>query len=379
MERHVARRMLAVVAAVAAAIGVAGAAYASSSGGYSAASQDCPNDADANNAGQPGASQPAVVPGCHNLKINVEDGQGNRYGQFGIDQIPNGSSEGDPGALPHAFDAAVDANGTPAGTPTDSCATTGSGVAAHGDATDPSAATATPCTSDPGTNATGLATGLTIYFGADDNLDFGEHDGASGKHGTSQVQDGPSDGGAIVFNWHPAEIVGWGDALQHGDTSQLFWNPVAVADTGAGSCADGFCASVQTRRRTVYEGGNQGSRDVYDYSGKQWDPYGCSSGDQTSEDPQSCGGQSMNEWKQQEAATVNAEPGAQVYEDPDPQSSPLDPVYESGATQSPVLYPLPGVYAGTCGVTAGGGPLATAPPGTPGTNSAGQISVPTGC
>jgi hypothetical protein len=193
------------------------------------------------------------------------------------------------------------------------------------------------------------------------------------------VQDGPSDGGAIVFNWHPAEIVGWGDALQHGDTSQLFWNPVAVADTGAGSCADGFCASVQTRRRTVYEGGNQGSRDVYDYSGKQWDPYGCSSGDQTSEDPQSCGGQSMNEWKQQEAATVNAEPGAQVYEDPDPQSSPLDPVYESGATQSPVLYPLPGVYAGTCGVTAGGGPLATAPPGTPGTNSAGQISVPTGC
>ncbi len=164
-----------------------------------------------------------------------------------------------------------------------------------------------------------------------------------------------------------------------GDTSQLFWNPVAVADAGSGACADGLCASVQTRRRTVYQGGSQGSRDVYDYSGKQWDPYGCNSGDQTSEDPQSCGGQSMNQWRQQEAATVNAEPGAQVYEDPDPQSSPLDPVYESGATQSPVLYPLPSVYAGTCGVTAGGGPVASAPPGTPGTNSAGQVSVATGC
>jgi hypothetical protein len=379
MRRHVARRMLAVVAAAAAAVGVAGAAYAASSGGYSAASQDCSNDADANNAGEPGASQPAAVPGCHNLKINVEDGEGNRYAQFGVDQIPNGSEEGSPDALPHAFAAAVDANGTPAGTPTDSCATTGSGVAAHGDSTDPSATTATPCTSDPGTNAAGLATGLTIYFGADDNLDFGEHDGASGKHGTSQVQDGPSDGGAIVFNWHPAEIVGWGDALQHGDTSQLFWNPVAVADAGEGECADGFCTSAQTRRRTVWEGGGRGSRDVYDYSGKQWDPYTCNSGDQEAEDPQSCGGQSMNDWRQQEAGTVNAEPGVQVYEDPDPQASPLDPVYESGASPSPVLYPIPGVYVGTCGVTAGGGPLVTAPPGTLGTNSAGQVSVTTGC
>ncbi len=119
MERQVARRMLAVVATAAVTVGVAGVAYAVSSGGYTPASQDCPNDADANNAGEPGASQPAAVPGCHNLKINVEDGQGNRYAQVGVDQIPNGSSEGDPGALPHAFDAAVDANGTPAGTPTD--------------------------------------------------------------------------------------------------------------------------------------------------------------------------------------------------------------------------------------------------------------------
>jgi hypothetical protein len=68
-----------------------------------------------------------------------------------------------------------------------------------------------------------------------------------------------------------------------------------------------------------------------------------------------------------------------VYEDPDPQASPLDPAYEAGATPQPTLYPIPGAYAGTCGVTAGGGPVATAPPGTPGTNSAGQVSVSTGC
>ena len=139
MGRHVSRRVPAGVAAAAAALAVAGGAYATSSGGYSPAAQDCPNDAEANNVGEPGAGQPnAAVPGCHNLKINLEDGQGNRYAQFGIDQIPNGAGEGSPDALPHAFDAAVDANGTPAGTPTDVCAPSGSGVAAHGDATDPS-------------------------------------------------------------------------------------------------------------------------------------------------------------------------------------------------------------------------------------------------
>jgi hypothetical protein len=372
--------VLALVAAGAAAISVAGAAYATSTGGYSPAAQDCPNDAEANNAGEPGAGQSnAAVPGCHNLKANVEDGRGNRYAQFGVDQIPNGASEGSPDALPHAFDAAVDANGTPAGTPTDKCAPTGSGVAAHGDVTNPSATTAAPCTASPGQNAAGLVSWAGVYFGADDNLDFGEHDGASGKHGTSQVQDGPSDGGAIVVNWHPTELVRWADLVAHADTAPLFSNPVPVAEAGEGACADGYCSSVHTRQGSVYDGGGDGSRNVYDYSGKQWDPYTCNSGDQTAEAPQSCGGQSMNDWRQQEAGTVNAEPGAQVYEDPDPQASPLDPAYEAGLTPQPVLYPTPSAYVGTCGVTAGGGPLASAPAGIPGTNSAGQVSVSTGC
>ena len=42
----------------------------------------------------------------------------------------------------------------------------------------------------------------------------------------------------------------------------------------------------------------------------------------------------MNSWRQQEAGTVNAEPGVQVYEDPDPQASPLDPAYEAGGLRS---------------------------------------------
>ena len=57
----------------------------------------------------------------------------------------------------------------------------------------------------------------------------------------------------------------------------------------------------------------------------------------------------MNSWRQHEAGTVNAEPGVQVYEDPDAQASPLDPAYEAGLSQQPVLYPIPAAYAGTCG------------------------------
>jgi hypothetical protein len=79
---------------------------------------------------------------------------------------------------------------------------------------------------------------------------------------------------------------------------------------------------------------------------------------------------------------VYAEPGVQTYGDPDPQSSPIDPVAEvaKGAGQpdpAPSLYPLPGVYAGTCGVVAGT-PNAPAPD-SPVTNHAGQVVVATGC
>src|SRR5438093_4370070 len=41
-------------------------------------------------------------------------------------------------------------------------------------------------------------TGVDVYFGADDNLDGGEHDSSS------QVSDGPRDGGGIEANIDPA-------------------------------------------------------------------------------------------------------------------------------------------------------------------------------
>jgi hypothetical protein len=77
----------------------------------------------------------------------------------------------------------------------------------------------------------------------------------------------------------------------------------------------------------------------------------------------------MDWYRQQEASNVYAEPGVTVYEDPDPQGSPVGPQQ---------LYPLPAAYAGTCGVAAGGG-LVQAPK-SPVTNSAGQLIVsPTKC
>ena len=78
----------------------------------------------------------------------------------------------------------------------------------------------------------------------------------------------------------------------------------------------------------------------------------------------------MNDWRDQEG-TVYAEPGVQVYEDPDPQASPIDPVaeIEGGARDGgapipdggPSLYPLPGTYAGTCGLIVNGAVVAEQP------------------
>jgi len=381
-SRRRTRTLTAVGAAAVLALLGAGSAFAVSSGGYSPAQQNCPANADAVNAGQPGARQhDAAVSGCHNFAINVEDASGNRYVQFGIDQIANNSDPTPtPQDLPHAFDISIDLNGAPPGTPTSSCGATSSGLALHIDVTNPSGAKVTPVHGAPTLAIVRALSGATIYLGADDNLDFGEHDGVTETAGTQRAANGPSDGGALVLNMHPSALGAWLDSVQRGDSNTLLTNPVPVADAGAGGCADGFCVSVQTRQRTVYEGGNphQRSRNAYDYSGKQWDPYSCSSGSQQSQSTSSCGGHTMDYWRRQEAQQVNAEPGVQVYEDPDPQASPIDPAYEAGLTSHPTDYPTPAVYAGTCGVVAGGG-VASLPAGTPGTNSAGQLRVSTGC
>jgi len=151
--------------------------------------------------------------------------------------------------------------------------------------------------------------------------------------------------------------------LQSQNPRFLLTHPLPVADTGLGFCADGLCFSAQTQRRVVYRGGDRSKHhDAANYQGKRWDPYNCAGPSDSKTD---CGGHTLRWWNDRDG-TVYAEPGIQIYEDPDPQGSP--------ASQP---YPLPAFYVGTCGLVVGGGPM-HAPP-SPFTNKAHQLVVPTGC
>jgi hypothetical protein len=379
----------------------AGVAAAVSGGGYSPSEQDCSPWADANNF-------QGAEPGCHNLKVNLEDGNGNRFVQFGILQEPQGVN-------PHAgdFDINTNANGEGIGvaggfdTNFDPFAPGSCGlfdiatlpleellflsgqqsnppcsVTPSGQVPDPVLAPFTLTTGVPDTSALALAQQAKLYFGSDDNLDTGEHDGVhrdctgipdctpEPDTGSSQAVNGPSDGGAITINWHPAEVATWLATLaaNPADPTPFLTNPVPIADGGFGACADNICLGAYSRQTTIYQGGTPGTRNDYDYSGKNWDPEPCSSGSVA--DEQQCNGgpgqpQDMNGYRQAEKQNVVGEPGVQVFGDPDPQSSPIGP------------YPLPAVYVGTCGVTLGGGQAQA--PASPITNSAGQLSISTGC
>ncbi|TML59789.1 MAG: hypothetical protein E6G17_10745 [Actinobacteria bacterium] len=370
----------------------AGVAAAVSSGGYSPLQQDCSPGADAWNTAA------STEPGCHNYKLNVEDGSGHRYAEFGIDQLAQDLNAHAGSYEVNTNDGGAGVSGTydtnyqpiPPGGPSEfgllfyplevaQCAVTTTMPAdpascvtfAPNLPTEAPTVTVSPQTGSPDGSTTGLLTNASIYLGADDNLDTGEHDGADGMTTTmtSNSQNGPSDGGAIVVNWHPTDVITWlADVMAN--PLALLTNPVPVADAGFGMCADGICTSTQTRQRTVYNGGSSGSRDVYNYDGKKWDPSECSSG--SGKDELACvtplQPNGMDGWRLSEAQNVYAEPGFQFYEDPDPQGSPIGP------------YPLPAVYAGTCGVAAGGGPMVpAAPAGTPVTNNSGQLLVSTGC
>jgi hypothetical protein len=200
------------------------------------------------------------------------------------------------------------------------------------------------------------STGPRLYFGMNDNIDNGEHDSSE------QVNNGPSDGGGAQLNADPSSIAGWIAALQAQDASYVLTHPLPAGDAGIGFCADGICLSAQTQRRVLFQGGNhKKSRDVSNYQGKKWDPTSCGGPDDRTKD---CGGHSLKWWDDQEG-TVYAEPGIQIYEDPDAQGSPIGP------------YPLVGFYVGTCGIVAGGGDMSA--PDSPFTNSAGQLVITTGC
>ncbi|HEX5266701.1 MAG TPA: hypothetical protein VFW24_07995 [Acidimicrobiales bacterium] len=420
MSRRVLKTALAGGMAVSLSLAMAGVARAVSGGGYQPSQQDCTANGTSNSA-----PQGYVQPGCHDAALNVESGgtsQGNpsstdtRYAEAGLNQEPQDKNSpgtptefsiGYPGgsASPHAGCVAANTDGTGGGTGT-GCGSNAKG--AGGSASFdyyaiycPLAATlGNPCedqgyaqspvalTPDTGTGTALdpiLQDGLLVYFGMDDNNDNGEHDGVSGAkacpkdvkatcYDTDGAVNGPSDGGAIMVDLTPQNVA------QSGTPE----HPEGAANASTGACADGICAEATTQQQTLYHGCGANrdvtpksgcstkNSNVYDYSN---DPSvnsespNCNSGGADSENNKSCssnGYTGMDSYRQGTASNVNAEPGVQTYADPDPQRSPADPS----------IWPTPGIYAGTCGVSVSPGFLGT----DAGTGSGALVSQSTpGC
>lgn len=301
-----------------------GSAWAVSDGNYDDSKQGCSDDAFNS---EPGTT---AETGCRALVFKIYDGSGHEYFSVGIPQTPDGKP-------PSALIACVDM-----GTGTKQCARVGKGGTGL-------------LRPQRGTPAR-PASGMFVYFGANDNLNNGEHDSSE------QVNNGPSDGGAVQINETGRGFGAWLNALKSRDRSYLLTHPLPLADAGVGQCADGICFSAQTQRRVVYQGGDPNkSRDVANYGRARWDPSSCSG---PSDRPADCGGHPLGYWNDKNGTTY-AEPGIQVYEDPDPQGSPVGP------------YPIPAVYLGTCGLVVGGGKVRA--PKSPYTNKAGQLVISTGC
>lgn len=390
MSTRTTSAVVATIAGLAFVVAGAGAAVAISGGEYGEHKQGCANNADANN--REDGRQPA---GCHDSQLLIRDGRGHTYVQAGTNTTREGTNV-------HSADAMVspDGSGSPQGR-------------AHGTAVRAAIdthyqpipkgecglfdlitypiglLTGGACDLDPSKlrmpsklptmthdvtvgkhlAVTPKASGLILYFGADDGLDTGEHDEPDGKHGTSKDATGPSDGGAVEVRLHPNAVNSWVPLVVAGvnkaNPAAIATDPVPILDAGAGACADGICLSGQSHRRVAWRGGGRAGkhRDAYDYTGKHWDPYDCSGESSAAE--QKCHDKhhkSEDEYYKDEAKSVDVEPGLQIYEDPDPSGSPLAPTY-----------PLPALYAGTCGVTVGGGPAKL--PASPLTNRAGQLAV----
>jgi hypothetical protein len=300
-------------------------AAAVSSGGYDSSKQGCTPTAD--DSYQPKHTEN----GCYAATLQIT-GKTHRYVLVGVPQTPDGTSA-------NAVVVCLDFTGTA------KCAR----VDKKG---------FTPLPDEKGTPLDPQSGQLHEYFGADDNLDSGEHDESP------QVGNGPSDGGAVVANVDPLSAMQWLTTVLGGDRSYLLTHPLPGADAGFGGCADGLCFSVQTQRRIAYRAGgkNPKTRDAANYDGHTWDPPACAGPTDTVKD---CGGHTMAWWHRRNQTTY-VEPGLQIYEDPDPQGSPEGP------------YPLPALYIGTCGFVAGGG-TAPAFPASPITNKSGQLLIQTGC
>ena len=234
-----------------------------------------------------------------------------------------------------------------------------------------------------------LTNGVIVYYGMDDNSDNGEHDGvgpycdpqtstADTKSGngpkkqtatqsTSTCQigaaNGSSDGGAIMLALTPFGVTHM--------PSQT--HPEGLLNASLGACADGICTETTSQQQTVYHGCGANpevtptggctspkNANVYDFApgnNPNNDPSvnnespDCNSGGQNSDgtySTQKCGPGGMDALRQATPQNENAEPGVQVYSDPDPQRSPA-----VNGTPLDAFWPTPALYVGTCGVYAG--------------------------
>lgn len=360
-----------------------------------------------------------------------------RYVSLGADQLPNDPKSTGTGGLfsiglpgttgsPHAGCAAINTDGTgggpaPSGTPPqplgqaentpNGCGSNprGTGVESNVDYyqyycpiakmlgytcedTSSGATTLTPVSGGQVALQPVLENGVLVYLGADDNTDNGEHDGLGPYTQLVNPKDlgaanGPSDGGGVTVSATP----------RHAAQLPTQSHPEGLANASFGACADGICLEGTTQQQTVYYGcgaaeagrlvpcsaGTPQNANVYNYApggAPAHDPSvntesaGCNSGDKNTTSAAQCGPGGMNAIRAATPAHENAQPGIQLYTDPDPQRSPAAPA---------PLWPTPAVYIGTCGVYLGspattGQVLGSKPLAVGGlslTNSAGQIAI----
>jgi hypothetical protein len=341
-----------------------------SGGGYNPQQQNCSPSADRND--QLGSTEP----GCHNATFQVNDGSGGYAQSWHVlsvnsDQLPNNTSPHsgsvvlDPGrgqSTTLRFDTGTGALllVSPLGLAVDLLTWAGNGF--QGPPPIPSKLVGPPGKPSAGVSHASAAKhsalsnpgNLQVYFGADDNLDNGEHDGVNPSDFAgqdAQVANGPSDGGAVQANTHPQGSASHPGTLitRNVDPTDPH-NPVRAADAGTGACADGLCAGADTSRRKAYQGGCTTCPDQNVYSDQyttQWRSPDCNSG--STQNQNDCGANWQNGSEQgniygpySERGAYYTDPGVFVYEDPDPQSSPVFPVDPT--------YPMCELYAGTMGV-----------------------------
>ena len=367
-------------AAAAALLLGAGHALAVSGGGYSYGQQGCTADADRNDA-------VTAQPGCHNATLQVNQGSGGyssnwhvlsvntdqtapdsplQAGPVAGDPVHSGSVTADPGQGSQetvAFDTGLPGvlmflGALPGWA--------GGGGAGAPPAAPPAPTVTATSTSSPAGLDTAHPGQAQVYFGADDNLDLGEHDGvdpAAAGGRDAEVANGPSDGGALQVNTHPQGSLDNPQGLSANLDPTDLHDPLRAADAAGGGCADGLCVAADTSHRTVYRGGCHTCQDepVYgDQSTTGWRSPDCNSGSVQNQNDCGAGWQNGSEQGDitqpyEERGAYTTDPGVMVYEDPDPQASPALP-----------MYPVCEEYVGTEGVWVCGAPVVGAPgSGTP--------------